>query len=202
MNVDMEQDAGATTSDALTRITKMAALLAKAEKRVEEATAELNEAKAEFQRIEREDLPTLMRELGISDITLEDGQKVEVIDDVNCGISEERRADAHDWLVEHKFGGLIKTAVAVTFERGDVVKARKLAMQLQVKLKRDVACVETVHPATLKAFVKEQILIENTVPLPKKFVPLPRDKFGVHEFVKAKVTAPKGRAIKAPKKTK
>lgn len=200
MSIDMEQDAGAASSDALQRITKMAGLLAKAEKRVADAQAELTAANEEFTRLEREDLPTLMRELGLTSLKLEDGQTVEVVDDLNCGISEERREDAHDWLVKQGFGGLIKTSVSIGFERGDVAKARKLALQLQKKYPGEVLCKESVHSSTLKSFCKEQLAIESTVPLPKKFVPLPRDKFGIHTFVKAKVTAPKGRAIKAPKK--
>lgn len=96
---DIEADSKcAPVSDALARVTQMVKTMADASALVDDLTTRLAAAKSDLKRIEQDDFPDLMRELGIADIKLEDGSRVEVVDDVHCGISEDRRAEAHAWL--------------------------------------------------------------------------------------------------------
>lgn len=166
----------------LKRVQQLAALMVSQQATVVALIEQLDAAKKALTRTEQEDLPELMAEVGLKSLTLEDGSIVEVVQDVSCGITEERRALAHSWLLEHGFGGLIKTEVSVAFGRGERDQATLLAAKIQEDTGASPAVKEAVHPATLKSFVKEQMELG---------VAIPFDVFGIHPFNKAKLKAAK-----------
>jgi hypothetical protein len=182
---------GDAASDALRRISQLAQLMVEQQRFVETLDAQLRDAKEALRRTETEDLPELMSELGLTQIKLADGSKVEVRQDLHCGISEARRAEAHRWLEARGFGGLIKTALSVDFGREERQAAIDAARTVAGALHRDVSIEDAVHPATLKAFLKEQLALGPDGSNP------PADLFGIQPYNKAKLTAPKA---KAPRK--
>jgi hypothetical protein len=165
----------------LKRAVQMAETLLSARKIVERLESELATAKADVQRLEQEDLPDLMQELGLSKFVLNTGETLEVQPDVTCAITEERRAAAHSWLVDRGFGGLIKTEVVVSFGRGEHGEAEDFANACAEQGKHP-NLIERVHPSTLKSFIKEQMAAGTAIPF---------DVFGVHPFQRVKITAPK-----------
>lgn len=167
--------------DALARVSRMAQVMLEAQRTIAEQEEQLRAAKAHYQKIEQEDLPELMTELGLTEIRLEDGSAVKVTPDIQCGISADRRDAAHSWLVAHGFGGLIKTAVVVHFNRDEHELALQAAEGLRKHLGRDADVEESVHPSTLKAFIKEQMAAGK---------PVPQETFAVHPFNRAKITPP------------
>lgn len=166
------------------RVTELVRLLATQAARVAALETELTEAKAAHRRTETEDLPDLMQELGLDAVRLADGTAVELKEEVSAGITEARRSEAHAWLRERGFGGLIKTAVVVEYGAGAEGEALSLGERLERELDRDVMVSEKVAPQTLKAFVREQLAAGR---------PLPFELFGVHAFSFAKVRPPKAR---------
>ena len=166
----------------IARVTALAGLLVNTAARIAAIEAELAAAQADYTRVEREDLPELMREVGLTKLTLTDGTEVTLTEEVTAAISEERRAAAHAWLREHNFGGLIKTVVTVPFGRGEEEEARRMAERIAEE--HECSLDEKVHPMTLKAFVREQV---------EDGKPLPFDLFGVHPFSRAKIKMVKGK---------
>lgn len=160
----------------LQRALKLAELLLAARKNVETLDNQLKTAKDEVRRLEQEDLPELMQELGLETFKLTSGETIEVKQDVECGISEERRARAHAWLTANGFGGLIKTEVVAKFGRDEHEAAVACAEQIGGEM------IERVHPSTLKSFVKEQMEAGRAIPF---------DLFGIHPFNRVKITAAK-----------
>ena len=160
----------------LQRAVQLAELLLKLRQNVERLETELEAAKKDMRRVEQEDLPDLMQELGLETFKLTTGELIEVKPEVECGISEERRARAHAWLTENGFGGLIKTEVVAKFGREEREAAVACAQQIGGEM------IERVHPSTLKSFVKEQMAAGK---------PVPFDLFGVHPYNKVKITAAK-----------
>jgi hypothetical protein len=160
----------------LQRALKLAELLLAARKHLETVEAQLKTAKEDVRRLEQEDLPELMQELGLETFKLTTGELIEVKQDIECGISEERRARAHAWLTEHGFGGLIKTEVVAKFGRDERDAAVACAEQIGGEM------VERVHPSTLKSFVKEQMEAGRAIPF---------DLFAIHPFNRVKITAAK-----------
>lgn len=188
MNPELTQDiplfggTGASDATALDRIKKLVALLQQQAARVELCKTELDAAKAAHMRTEREDLPELLRELGIESLVLDDGSSVTVKDQVSASITEANRPAAHAWLRERGFGGLIKSAVVVSFPAGSEGEALGLASRLAEETDKDVLVNEAVHPQTLTAFVRERMEAGEEVPT---------ELFGVFPFSVAKVTAPR-----------
>ena len=165
----------------LQRAVQLAELLLQMRNKVQDMEKQLEVAKADLRRVEQEDLPELMQELGLETFKLKTGETIEVKPEIDCGISEERRRAAHDWLTANGFGGLIKTEVVVTFGRGEHDAAEDFAEEV-TKQGKQPNLVERVHPSTLKSFVKEQMAAGN---------PVPFDLFGVHPYNKVKITAAK-----------
>ena len=142
-----------------------------------ELEEEVKKQKAIVLQLEREDVPDLMAELGVKDITLSDGSKVSVVEDCDARITDANRSAAFAWLQEHGYGGLIKTFVAVQFNKGEHDAAVETAVFLRNQLEgRDVVVDETVHAGTLKAFVKERLTKGEAIPM---------DLFGVFPYNKA-----------------
>jgi hypothetical protein len=159
----------------LKRVTELAKQLGDQQDRVNQLQAELDAAKQFLLQLEREDLPTLMQEVGLEEIKLTDGSVVSIQEDCACAITDRTRAAALEWLLENNFGGLIKTEVSLAFGRGDREAAQELVERLRAQeLMPDLK--EVVHPSTLKAFVKEQLSAGANIPM---------DLFNVYPYSKA-----------------
>jgi len=176
-------------NDQLKRITAMAEQLLAAQDEVKRLTDALANAKADQNRLEQEDLPELMREVGLKSFKLEDGREIELVDEVSCAITEANHSAAMKWLEDHKFGGLIKTNILFSFGRDQRDQAIKLAKEFQdearkLELAIDSVVKEGVYAATLKSFVKEQMA---------KGENLPADIFSIHPYSKVKVSKAKSK---------
>jgi len=170
-------------SESLERIMAMAKQLLATKDRVKELTDELDETKRELTRLEQEDLPELMREVGFTSFTMKDGRIIELTDEISCGITNANRPAAMAWLDENGFGGLIKTKLEVLFNREDRALALRLADRMAEEAEReevviDREMVENVHAATLKKFIKEEM---------EKGEAVPFDLFSIHPYSKVKI---------------
>lgn len=174
--IDFESDAKQAEAPSLERAVQLAELLVKLRSNVQSLEDQLATAKADVRRVEQEDLPQLMSELGLETFRLKSGEVIEVKSEIDCAITEERRAAAHKWLTQHGFGGLIKTEVVVKFGRDEHDAAVACAESIGGEM------TERVHPATLKAFIKEQLAAGAAVPF---------DLFGVYPYSKVKITLKK-----------
>ena len=141
----------------------------------------LSEKQDRLDKILRGYIPDIMTELGLEDFKLTDGSKIVVKDDIKCGISEERKPVAFEWLRANEYDGIIKTNVSVSFGKGEAELAEQARDALIEAGFRDAAIVDSVHHSTLKSFVKERLEAGTNIPL---------DTFGVFEFKVAKITPP------------
>lgn len=194
--INFEADSGgAAGSDALARIAELAALMVEQQAGVAVAEETLRNAKEALLRTETEDLPELMREIGLAEVKLLDGSKVSIKMDVQCGLSEDRRAAGMRWLDEHGFGGMTKTELSIAFAKDEENVATELALKLADMCDKDVVLERSINAATLKAFIKEQLALGPACPLDADA----RKIFAVYPFDRAKLTAPK---IKAPRRSR
>lgn len=171
------------SDDALQRITNLGKQLRDAQAEVKRLTAELAAAKAIQTRLEREALPELMREYDLDEFKLTDGAKVTIKDDLECAITEANKEAAHKWITKRGDDGIIKTVLLVEFDRDEREQAIKLAQKVRKLTNKPVEVSESVHPQTLKAYLRELL---------KKKVKVPIDLFSLHPFPKAKLTPAKG----------
>lgn len=169
-------------ADDLARVAAMADMLRQSANRVAALEDDLAKANAELRKIEEEDFPDLLEEVGLTEVTLTDGTKIKLDKDIRCGISEERRPRAHAWLRNNNFGGLIKSVLMLEFGVGQDNEKQEIAKHLAQDLGLSPIAKETIHPATLKSFIKEQR---------EKGESPPEDVFAISPFNKVKLKAPK-----------
>lgn len=161
----------------LKRVVALARLLKEQQDAYERLKEETAAAKEAMLRTEREDLPTLMAEVGLESMKLDDGSVVTIKEDYDVRITERTKDAALRWLLDNGFGGLIKTSVALEFGRGERDEASAVTEELKGRYP-GVHLEEHVHHSTLKAFVREQL---------REGRPVPMDLFNVFPYSKATI---------------
>ena len=118
----------------------------------------------EIARISEDVIPTMLSEMGLSQLKLADGSSVDVKPFYNASISVANREKAYKWLRDNGLGDIIKNDVTVSFGRNEDNKAvdyanlaKSQGFEPTQKLK--------VEPMTLKALVRERIEAGQEMPM-------------------------------------
>lgn len=118
--------------------------------------AELKSLKEAQRKQSQEIVPNMMAELEIESFTLDNGYKVSIKDTYFASIPEANLYACFEWLRQSGLDGIIKTVVAANFGKGEDQEAQKvLDLLTEAGVVADVK--STIHPQTLKSFVKERI---------------------------------------------
>lgn len=165
-------------SDTLKELAKLCQRYVNMANDIVAAEDELKDQKDAFNRLRMETIPDMFFELEISELKLRSGEKIIITSDIQCGITNERKTKAHTWLMKNGFGGLIKMNVKIAFGKDEIKAANNLVAYLSRDYRDSVSLEKSVHPATLKSFIKEQMAEGNEVP---------HDLFGVFPFNVAKL---------------
>lgn len=158
----------------LDEITKLCSALKERLAQKEMLCAELDEINDEIKLLSEVSIPTAMDELGLSKLQLTSGETISCSLDVKAAIPKDRLPEAIHWLEKNGFQDLIKTTISIKYDRNE----RNTAMAIYDGLCSNginAALEEKVHPATLTAFVKEQL---------KKGADLPDELLGIYQFNK------------------
>ena len=125
--------------------------------------ADLKAKKEELRLPSEQELPDAMQSAGLTQITLSSGERISINEFYNAHISKANQEKAYDWLVSNGHEGLIKNEVLLKFGREESVIVDETVSALQSRgLSPEVR--QSVHPSTLKAFVKEQFTSGNDIP--------------------------------------
>ena len=116
----------------------------------------LKKTKKDYENLSGEVIPTMMSEMGLSQLKLADGSSVDVKPFYSATISVQNKDKAYNWLRQNGLGDIIKNEISVSFGRNEDNKAAEYAelakgqgYQPTQKLK--------VEPMTLKALVRERV---------------------------------------------
>ncbi len=154
----MAKQAGPDSNPALAAISYQVEEAAKLSAQIEQLEDDLKQAKKALYVIERERLPEMLSEAGLTEITAH-GYKVTIQPIVEGGLPKEdleRREKALDWIAKHDGEELIKTEVTLRFGKGDA----KIAAKAEAVLKKAGFAPEVgrnIHPQTLFAWVRERL---------------------------------------------
>ncbi len=125
-------------------------------KEIEDIEENLKDKKKDLDVISAEVIPTMMSEMGLSQLKLMDGSMIDVKPFYNATITVANRESAFNWLRQNGLEDIIKNEMVVSFGRGEDNKAAEYAelaksqgLQPAQKLK--------VEPMTLKALVRQRI---------------------------------------------
>jgi hypothetical protein len=135
----------------------------------------LKDAKDLLRQIAEVDLPEAMLACGVKQFVTDDNLEIKLKPDVTVGISVANRDSAMEWLVEHGFGGLIKSDLSIHFDREELESAKELANTLaQQGLEPELS--QSINHQSLKAFVKERMADAEAAE------PFPLDLFGARPY--------------------
>jgi len=130
---------------------------------VVEIESMLKAKKEELRLTSEQELPDAMQSAGLTQITLSSGEKISINEFYNAHISKANQEKAYQWLIENGHEGLIKNEVLLKFGREESLVVEETVSALQSRgLSPEVR--QSVHPSTLKAFVKEQFTSGNDIP--------------------------------------
>ena len=116
----------------------------------------IKEKKKQIQHISGEVIPTMMTEMGLSELKLQDGSHLKVSTSYKAHISEANKEAAYNWLRNNGLGDIIKNEISVSFGKDEDTKAASyvdLAKSQGLEPSRKMK----VEPMTLKALVRERI---------------------------------------------
>ena len=164
--MDFEKDADALSiaDEELQGISALAKRAKVLQKEVEDLEAVTKERKDQLRKLTEQAIPEALAETGMRGFVMEDGSKVELKDFYSASISAARKAEAFQWLRDHKMDDLIKNTVSVKFGRGEDELCSRL-LEILGTQGYPAEQTEKIEPMTLKAWVKEQTERGNEFPM-------------------------------------
>ena len=130
---------------------------------VSELEANLKAKKEELRLTSEQELPDAMQAAGLTQITLSTGEKISINEFYKAHISKANQEKAYEWLVSNGHEGLIKNEVLLKFGREETEVVNQTVSALQSRgLSPEVR--QSIHPSTLRAFIKEQFTSGNDIP--------------------------------------
>ena len=130
---------------------------------VAELEVNLKAKKEELRLTSEQELPDAMQAAGLTQIKLKSGENISINEFYNAHISKANQEKAYEWLTANGHEGLIKNEVLLKFGREESLVVDETVSALQARgLSPQVR--QSVHPSTLKAFVKEQFTSGNDIP--------------------------------------
>ena len=164
--IDFEKDQQDTMkkTDNIQSLADQVERLETCDDRIADLENDLKMMKKKRDHISGEVIPTMMSEMGLAELKLQDGSHLKLMDgssvDVkphySATITQANKEAAFNWLRENGLGDIIKNEISVSFGRNEDNKAADYAelaksngFQPTQKMK--------VEPMTLKALVRERI---------------------------------------------
>ena len=123
---------------------------------IEQEEASLKQKKKNLEHISGEVIPTMLSEMGLSYLKLQDGSSVEVKTNYSATITQANKEAAFNWLRENGLGDIIKNEISVSFGRNEDNKAADYA-ELAKSQGFDPMQTITFDPLTLKSVVGERM---------------------------------------------
>jgi len=181
MEFESFEEAALINDADLSNVADLAQLQLEKEREIEEIERNLKIAKAQYRRISEDDLPELMRSLGLATITLNNGASVSIKETMYASISKKNKPKAIEWLAEHDHESLIQNEVTLAFGRGEQERLRALRDLLDTTSFDEYAVSENVNTSSVKSAIKELLAKGEDVPL---------ELFGVHFVTQSIITLP------------
>ena len=160
-------------------ITNSCKKLLETQKKIEATEEELRKLKDVETTLSEQTIPNLMQQAGVELIKLEGGISVEVKPFYSARIPASKSEEAFQWLRDNGHGDLIKNQVSLEFGMKQDNEAKSIVEELKSK-GLPVKQKTTVHPSSLRGFVREQIQ-----DLGKD---VPAELFGTYVANKTKIT--------------
>ena len=158
MTIDFEKDQEQVL-DKTTNINKLADKIKELQAQQEQLQIQedaVKQKKKDIEYLSGEVIPTMLSEMGLSFLKLQDGSSVEVKTNYSATITQANKEKAFNWLRENGLSDIIKNEISVAFGRNEDNKAADYA-ELAKSQGLDPMQKLKVEPMTLKALVRERL---------------------------------------------
>ena len=158
MTIDFEKDQEEVL-DRTTNINKLADKIKELQANQQQLEIQedaIKQKKKDIEYLSGEVIPTMLSEMGLSFLKLQDGSSVEVKTNYSATITQANKEKAFNWLRENGLSDIIKNEISVSFGRNEDNKAADYA-NLAKSQGLDPMQKLKVEPMTLKALVRERI---------------------------------------------
>jgi hypothetical protein len=166
-NLDhLSNEVNPVKEDKLVLLTDLCLLYKSLEKEISEIEEKLKSKKDQLLRVSRENIPSILNELLVSEIKLSTGEKIEVEDKLQASISNKNYFEAYQNMIlneggdesaKEKINTLFKTQ-AVLNDSDEETLSILIEEGIGYDLKR------TIHPQTLKKYCKELLESGKAIP--------------------------------------
>jgi hypothetical protein len=150
-------------SDLLRQLISGAEQLRELIKERDHAEAVLKELNAKVFKLQNEQLPALFDSAGIKEIGLADGKRLQRSEEIYASCAKDRQPLLAQWCEDHGYESIVRGQYTVPVAKGDVDTASRVSDALR-RLSVKYAYDRSVHPSTLRAFVKERVRAAQPVP--------------------------------------
>ena len=154
-----------TTGDILSVLSKWVERIRAQSARVADLEAQLQAATDDLNRLTLVQVPEAMQEAGLTELTLEDGAKLVVKEDLKVNIPVAGRPAAYAWLRNSGHDMAVKQVLEVDLRPLAVKDRENLLEVLDRKYHAEPTVSESIHNATLKSIVSSAL--ENGVTVPE-----------------------------------
>jgi len=152
----MQDDAGkaAVSSLDIGKVGELVDRMLALQARRDELTTLLDQVVLDLNQVKEVDLPTMLDEVGVSKLEV-NGHAVSIKTEYFPNVVKANEPEFFDWLRRTGHDDLIKREVKVVFGKGEDRKAEELYTKLLARY--SVTQKQSVHPQTLRAFIREQM---------------------------------------------
>ena len=157
MTIDFEKDQEQVL-DKTTNINKLADKIKELQAQQEQLQIQedaVKQKKKDIEYLSGEVIPTMMSEMGLAELKLQDGSHLKVSTSYRATITEANKEAAFTWLRNNGLGDIIKNEISVSFGRNEDNKAADYAALAQERVYQPTQKLK-VEPMTLKALVRER----------------------------------------------
>lgn len=118
-----------------------------ADEALETAERVAKQAKDRFEDLSLRLIPAVMADLGLRELRMADGRTLSIKPEYFGSVAQTRMPAAVQWLEARNMDGIVKKEITVSPEYIDDLAGAGI----------DFAVKQTIHPSTLRAFVKERL---------------------------------------------
>ncbi len=132
-------------------------------KLVDETTEALKEQKEKLKKLSTQEIPNLMKDLGIEQLTLSSGQTISIKKSYFASIPKAKTAEAMAWLDDNGYGDAVKRIIAAQTPKDEATKKSLTEFLYDNEIDFDIN--QNIHAQTLKKIVKETMEAGKEIPL-------------------------------------
>ena len=165
----MEQDTADSAiesidQEAIATVAAMARAIRQKEELLSSLEQQVKDEKKALLKMTDEELPAIMIENGIKDLTLDDGSYLSIKQTYGATITVDNRPKAYKWLRDNGHEDIIKNQVSCTSGRGEDDQASAFHA-FAAKAGYSAEQKTEIHSQTLRAFIKDRVEAGDDFPM-------------------------------------